>query len=147
VAAGVSKFNNVSGDLKKQEKKLLMEIAKYEATRVQNDLQNGKNALVYRGDGGMEFISMVLSELKEVLTREKGVVILASGHEKQVGQISIAGEPGAVAELVKKVIETFPGIKGGGKGRWQGKLGEWKKGDLAKLQALIEETIRTSKST
>jgi misacylated tRNA(Ala) deacylase len=138
VAAGVSKFNNASGDLKKQEKKLLMEIAKYEANRVQTELHNSKNALVYRADGGMEFITMVLSDLKDVLSKEKGVVILASGHEKQVGQISIAGEPGAVARFVQKVNETFPGIKGGGKGRWQGKVGEWKKGDLSKLHALIE---------
>lgn len=115
-----------------------MDIAKYEGDRVKTALKSGKNALVYRAEGGMEFISFVLVEIKEAI-KDGGAVILASGQVKREGPIVIVGEKNVVGGFARKVNEVLIGVKGGGReGRWQGKVGEWRNGDLEKLNVIVE---------
>lgn len=67
------------------------------------------------------------------------VVVLTSGEGSTGGAIVILGKKKeAVDSYVNKTKELFPGIKGGGKGeRWQGKISEWKNGDIEKLRGVI----------
>ena len=124
-------------ELKRTETKLLAEIAKFEADRVKAVLSTGMNAFVYRAVQGLDFINMVVAQVKEAV-QEGAVIVLASGEGTKGGQIVIIGDKKSVEGFATKVKEVVPGIKGGGRGeRWQGKVIEWRKGELEALKKLV----------
>lgn len=138
VLASVKKTNDAVTELKRRETRLLMEIAKYEGNQVKSDLLSGNNAWVHRSTPGLDFINMVIFEIREAVKEEK-VVLLASGEEKTGGQVVIIGQKDSVELLATQVKQAIPRIKGGGTGtRWQGKVIEWKKGELDVLKKLVE---------
>jgi misacylated tRNA(Ala) deacylase len=143
VLANVNKVKETAAELKKKETRLLMDIAKYEADRVKAILSTRMNAFVYRTVQGLDF-NMVVAELKEAV-KEGGVVVLASGEGTKGGQIVIIGDQISVESFATKVKEVVTGIKGGGSGeRWQGKVIEWRKGELEKLVTAPRTRIRCS---
>ena len=114
-----------------------MEIAKYEADKVKSDLQKRGKAWVHRPDEGMDYLNMVVSEVKDHVS--EGAVLLACGDVKRGGQVLVIGEAKAVAEIVEQVKTTVVSIKGGGKGgKWQGKVLQWQKGELNSLRRIME---------
>ena len=134
----VKKAVNSASESRKREKKLLSEIAVYEGDRVKAILRKGGNAWVYRADGGLDYINMVVFETKDII-KERGMIVLASGDEKTQGQIVVVGEKTLVDEFITKLKEAVDGIKGGGSGgRWQGKVNSWRKGELENLRTLVE---------
>lgn len=138
VLAGLNKVKDTAAELKKNESKMLMDIAKYEAEHVKTVLRTGRNAFVYRAVQGLDFINMVVVELKEAV-KEGNVVILASGEGNKGGQIVIIGDENSVEVFATKIKDVVTGIKGGGRGkRWQGKVIEWRKGELEALKKLVE---------
>ena len=138
VQGSVQRLSDVYADARKKEKKMLAEIAKFEGNRIKTDLAAGKNGWCYRGTDGLDFINLVVFEVKEAL-KEQGVVVLASGEAKSVGSIVIVGEKGAVESMAAKVKEVVSAVKGGGKGeKWQGKVTEWKKGEVEALKMAVE---------
>lgn len=140
VLANVTRLNESATELKKKERRLLTEIAEHEGTRVRAELRAGKNAWVHRADEGLEFVNVVLSELQDDIKGGGGVVVvLATGKEQKQGQVVIVGDKDAVERLAAKAKDMVTGIKGGGRGeRWQGKVTEWKKGELSSLKTLVE---------
>ena len=144
--ANVTKLNETATELKKKERRLLTEIAEHEGNRVRAEVRAGKNAWVHRADEGLEYINVVLCEVQDDI---KGggsdggvVVVLATGKEQKQGQVVIAGHKDAVESLAAKAKEIVTGIKGGGRGeRWQGKVTEWKKGELSSLKTLVEAGV------
>jgi len=135
----VEKTNQNVVEMKRKEKRLLMEIAKFEADRVKANLQATGKAWVYRADEGLEYINWVVHEIKDSL-KESGVVLFASGEGKKGGQVLIIGDEKSVEAVATKVKEILKGIKGGGKGgKWQGKVMEWGKKDLEALRNIVEE--------
>lgn len=138
VITNVTKIYDSTSELRKREKKLLAEIAKYEAARVTSVLETGKNAWVHRATEGLDFINTIVFELKDSL-KNPGLVVLASGEENKGGHLVLVGDKSSVEGFIPKVKEVVTGIKGGGKGeRWQGKVVEWKKGELDILKSLVE---------
>lgn len=138
VISNVEKTNKTNAELKRKEKRLLLDIAKYEGDRVKAILQAEKNAWVYLATDGLEFINMVVIQIKDVV-KEHGLVVLASGEVQKSGVVVIIGEKTSVKNCVAKVKNVVMGIKGGGSGgKWQGKVTEWKKGELEALRKLID---------
>ncbi|KAH7141457.1 threonyl and alanyl tRNA synthetase second additional domain-containing protein [Dactylonectria estremocensis] len=136
--ASVSRINDTAADLKRRERNLLSEIAKYEGDRVKAILQSRKKAWVCRPSGTLDFLNMVIFEVRDT-AQESGVVVLAAGEGQAGGPIVVVGERNLVSEVVKKIQEVMPSVKGGGKGeRWQGKVKEWKKEDLEAIRMLVE---------
>ncbi|KAI0446416.1 threonyl and alanyl tRNA synthetase second additional domain-containing protein [Xylaria telfairii] len=139
VLASVKRKVVTVSELKKQEKSLLADIAKYEGDRVKSTLQSGKNAWVYRAKSGLDFLNLVVVEIKDAV-KTSGVVVLAGGEGRAGGPIVILGNDESVAAFAAKVKELVADVKGGGRGgKWQGKVPEWKKGEIEALQALVEE--------
>lgn len=135
--SSVKKMNENTAELKKKERRLLLDIAKYEGDRVKDILRTGKHAWVYRASEGLDFINMVVFEIKEAV-KECDLVVLASGQDQKGGAVVIIGEKTSVEDFVVKVKKVVIGIKGGGSGgRWQGKVSEWKKGELEALKKLV----------
>ncbi|KAH7127084.1 Threonyl/alanyl tRNA synthetase [Dendryphion nanum] len=138
VEATVKRLGDSLVDSRRKEKKLLVEIAKFEGARMKADLASGKNGWCHRPTDGLDFINLVVIEIKDVI-KEKGVVVFASGQEKEVGSIMIVGESSLVDALSAKVKTIVSSVKGGGKGKWQGKVTEWKKGEIEALKQAVEE--------
>ena len=136
VLLNVSKMKNNVADLKKKETKLLADIATYEVNRVRAAMSSGGNAFVYRAEPGVDFINMVTAQLKDDMHKDS-TIILASGEASKGGQVVIVGGEKSVEEFAGKVKEAISGVKGGGRGtRWQGKVMEWRNGDLEALEKL-----------
>ena len=135
----MTKLKESAAELKKKETRLLADIAKYEAERVKSVLRSGKNAFVYRAEPGLDFINMVIIEIREAIS-DDNVVVLASGEGTKGGQIVVIGNKAPPVEnFASKIKEVLTAVKGGGRGeRWQGKMTEWKKGELEALQRLVE---------
>ncbi|KPM45200.1 hypothetical protein AK830_g1422 [Neonectria ditissima] len=121
VVSSVQRVCENAADLKKRERNLLSEIAKFEGERVKAALQAGKNAWVYRPSDTLDFLNMVVFEVKDSVT-DGHVVVLASGVGQAGGSVVVIGQKDAVSEAARKVQELVPHVKGGGKGeKWQGK--------------------------
>lgn len=138
VESTVKRLGESLADARRKERKILAEIAKIEGARIITNLQSGKNGWCHRPTDGLDFINLVVIEVKDAV-KEKGAVVLLSGQEKEVGSIMIIGEATLVDKLAAKVKETVTTVKGGGKGRWQGKVTEWKKGEIEALRKAVEE--------
>ncbi|KAH7303547.1 Threonyl/alanyl tRNA synthetase [Stachybotrys elegans] len=139
VVSSVQKATDTAADLKKQEKRLLSELAKLEGAIARATLESGKNAWVHRTLGGLEYLNMVAAEAKGV-ARERGVLVLASGEGQSGGALLIIGLPDAVQDLSAKAQQIATSVKGGGKGeKWQGKATAWGKGELESLKELVTE--------
>ncbi|KAF1958968.1 ThrRS/AlaRS common domain-containing protein [Byssothecium circinans] len=139
VQGSVQRLSDNLAEARKREKKLLAEIAGVEAERVRGVLRGGGTAWSYRAGDGLDFINLVVGELRETLKEGKGVVVLVSGEAKTAGSIMVLGEKEKVERVAAKVKECVSGVKGGGKGeKWQGKVMEWKKGEIDALKAAIQ---------
>jgi misacylated tRNA(Ala) deacylase len=67
-------------ELKRKEKKLMNEIAMFEADRVKRLLVTERKGWVYRADGGLEYLDTVVHEIRDAI--KESVVLLAAGEGK-----------------------------------------------------------------
>ncbi|KAF2132335.1 ThrRS/AlaRS common domain-containing protein [Dothidotthia symphoricarpi CBS 119687] len=133
VASNVNRLTDQVSDARRKEKKMLAEIAKFESERLTTYLETHDSAFSYRATDGLDFINSVVSEIREVA--KERVVVLCSGEVKTSGSIVIFGKPELVERMAVKVKEVVSTAKGGGKGeKWQGKVTEWKKGEVEQLK-------------
>lgn len=138
VASNVQRLADQVSDARRKEKKMLAEIAAFESARIKTYLETHPSAFSYRATDGLDFINSVLSEIKDVA--KDGVVVLCSGEVKTSGSIVVFGKPELVESTVTRVKEIVSTAKGGGKGeKWQGKVTEWKKGEVEELKKAVEE--------
>lgn len=70
---------------------------------------------------------------KELKSPINGTLILAGGEIGESGPVIVLGNN--VAEISAKIVELIPGIRGGGKAKWQGKVVKWEKSYVSALQA------------
>lgn len=116
---------------------MLTEIAKFEGERIKKDLQARDSVFSHRATDGLDFVNLVVFEIKEAVNDK--VVVLCSGEVKGSGSLVIIGKPDLVETMAAKVKEVVSTIKGGGKGKWQGKVTEWQKGEIEALKKVVEE--------
>ncbi|GAA5862738.1 hypothetical protein JCM1840_002657 [Sporobolomyces johnsonii] len=159
----------VSGlaDLKRKEKRLKEELAGYvakdlwdEALKSAHSGGDDETTAVLRGlsfreedaTNALEFLGAVASDLKtrcdalsETPPRRQLFILACGGTSGSTGATSgavvIFGTEELVVKAGKMVVEKLGGkIKGGGKGRWQGKVTDrWEAGDKEKLEKVLEE--------
>ncbi|KAK2732596.1 alanyl-trna synthetase domain-containing protein [Colletotrichum kahawae] len=135
----VKRTQETASELKKREKKLLADIAQFEAEAAKTKLQASKAVWVHRGDGNADFVKGVTVNVKDALAASGGLVVLATGEEKQGGQLVVLGQKTGVEALVPRIKELVKDVKGGGAGdKWQGKVTAWDKGVLVSLKELVE---------
>lgn len=138
VAIGVKRLGDSLSESRKKEKKMLAEISKFESARITTHFQKHQSAFLHRATDGLDFINLVVMEIKDVAS-ERGVAVLCSGEAKSSGSIVILGQPELVQNMSSKVKEVVITAKGGGKGaKWQGKVLEWHKGEIEALRIAVE---------
>lgn len=138
VAANVQRLGDQVSEARKKEKKMLAEIAKFEGERLKKHLEERGKAFSHRAADGLDFVNLVLFEVKEVA--KERIVVLCSGEAKTAGSLVIFGKPELVENMAAKVKGVVSTVKGGGKGeKWQGKVTEWQKGEIEALKKAVEE--------
>jgi misacylated tRNA(Ala) deacylase len=139
VKTTVQRLSDAYADSKKKEKKMLAEIAHYEGERIKSVLLSGKSAWCYRATDGLDFINLVVFEVRDAV-KERGVIVFASGEVQNAGSIMILGEDDLVECIATKAKGIVSTLKGGGKGgKWQGKVTAWKKGEIEALKVAVED--------
>lgn len=139
VATKIQGLSEQMSEGRKREKRMLAEIANFEAQQIKETLQCAVSAFSHRPDDGLDFINLILIELRETL-KGNGVVVLCTGDTKAPGSLVITGKAELVERLSAKVKEIVKTAKGGGRGeKWQGKITEWQKGEIEALKTAVEE--------
>ncbi|KAG8352585.1 hypothetical protein FVEN_g9456 [Fusarium venenatum] len=127
-------------DLKRSERKLLLEVAKFESEHaIRCIVHNKMNAYIHRYEGNTDFINKIVGETRDILQGTEFVVVIAIGEPKGGGPVVIVGDQVAVDMMAKKVKSVVRDIKGGGTGgKWQGKVKEWTNAELTALKEVVE---------
>lgn len=128
----------------KAAKRWMAEVAGYAARDILNQLETKDAVLLYRDDADMDFLTLVASGIIKSIGSSKAVV-LAAGEKNAGGPIIVTGGSDQVVQQVAKTVTDAlaqSGIKGGGKGRWQGKAKNWD--GIENLQALLDNLALSS---
>ncbi|CEG78002.1 hypothetical protein RMATCC62417_12671 [Rhizopus microsporus] len=143
----VQKIQQQSRDHMKRAKRLLESLAKYTADEVSEALKKNQYAIVYKEEGDLDFLSMVANIIRDrklIDEHDQKVVILAAGDKKQGGPIIVTGSDNDLVQKTGKIItSTLSGVKGGGKGRWQGRAQSWS--EIDKLMAAMAFSAKNQK--
>lgn len=106
--------------------------AVHEACSIKQQLEDPKQkgvVFLHAPKGTQDYFKVLEKELGDL---QGGTVVLAGGAFKESGLIIVSGKD--VAEVAKRVISKVSNVKGGGKGKWQGKVPVWEKGSLEALE-------------
>ncbi|GAA5813192.1 hypothetical protein MFLAVUS_006666 [Mucor flavus] len=137
----VDKLQKQSKENLKKAKRLLESLAVYTVNDVEAALKEKPFAIVYKEDADMDFLSMVANVMRDKKVLEEGaekVVILAAGEKNIGGPIVITGGNNDIVQRTGKIVNSvLSGVKGGGKGRWQGKAQNWK--GMENLEQALEQ--------
>ncbi|KAG0212254.1 hypothetical protein BGX28_006607 [Mortierella sp. GBA30] len=141
----------------KQVKSLFKEVASYqvqdwnqelkEKNPVLEDGTTGPAYLIkyHRDDAEMDYLVVLTSLLKDHnLLQGKRMFVLSAGEKKDGGPMIITGKDEDLVKNVAAEVGKFVEVKGGGKGRWQGKSKSWKGLDAA--HAAAETLLRDESS-
>lgn len=127
----ISRLNSQLREANNKEKYWSAESARHEANSIKSLLANGaKVVFSYSPKGTMDYFKTIERELGDI----SGTIVLVGGDIKEAGMIIVAGAD--VADVAKRVVSQVPNARGGGKGKWQGKVPLWEKNSL---DTLLEE--------
>lgn len=125
----VDKIQKQSKEHSKRAKKLLESLAVYTVNDVETELKSKSFALVYKEEADMDFLATVANVIRDRKLLEEGtnkVVVLAAGEQQTGGPIIVTGGTNEIVQKTGKIVTAaLSGVKGGGKGRWQGKAQNW----------------------
>lgn len=135
-APQVTRLQNLQRAHAKTIKRLMAELASHAVTELADQIKKSGYAMVHREDADMDYLALLgnlAKEQKLLEENEKVVIVMAGGELSAGGPIIVLG---VNDETVKKTAQTLTqhldGLKGGGKGRWQGKCKTWKGWENAK---------------
>jgi Ser-tRNA(Ala) deacylase AlaX len=139
----VQKLQQQSSKHMKRAKRLLEALAVYTVDDVAKSLETKPFAVVYKEDADMEFLTMVSNVMRDRQLIKEGsnkVVVLAAGEKKVGGPLIVTGGNNDIVQQIGKlVMKQLTGVKGGGKGRWQGKAQNWD--SIEGLEKVLEEEL------
>lgn len=131
----INKQNQSLKDLYSREKFWSVQVAKYEAQELRQTLKEKKIAVLHKPDASVEYLKNIEKELGK-LEPGMGTYVLISGQGKQGGAIVASGDDiNGCVETIKSIV---PDVKGGGKGKWQGKVLSWEKGSIESLMKNLQ---------
>ncbi|VEU23201.1 DEKNAAC104304 [Brettanomyces naardenensis] len=121
--------------LQSRQSNLMREIASYKVKELKEELKEKDVVFSYRADGDLPYIFEIFKEMSPL---EKGTVVLFTGELHESGAVIVFGEE--VDKVVKGLKEKLSSLRGGGKDKFQGKVGRYEKGEIeGVLEYLAEE--------
>lgn len=100
--------------------------------------------VVYNSRGNIDYFRTVEKEIGNFAeiakeTKNPFVFVFAGGQVKEAGVIIISGtDNNAINDVAAKIKASIPDVKGGGKGRWQGKVVEWTNNGIKHVESLFD---------
>ncbi|KAI7848328.1 Threonyl/alanyl tRNA synthetase [Circinella umbellata] len=115
----------------KTAKRLMGEVATYITNDIATQLKEKSVVSLYREDADMEFLQLISFAIRDQKLVDdnaemKKAVVLAAGEKHVGGPMIILASSDAILKQAAKTVMEGLDIKGGGKGRWQGKAKNWK---------------------
>lgn len=117
-------------DTANREKMWMTEVATFTAIKAKQDLETKDVVFVYKPEASLEFLNVIAKEVGDL--PEGKTAILACGQGAAGGAVMIVGDK--LDEVAAKVKDIVVHVKGGGKGRWQGKVTKWEMGAAEALE-------------
>lgn len=137
----IDKLQKQSKENLKKAKRLLESLAVYTVNDIEADLKDKPFAIVYKEDADMEFLTTIANVVKDRKFLEEGVekvIVLAAGEKNIGGPVIVTGGNNDIVQKTGKIINSvLSGVKGGGKGRWQGKAQNWN--GMENLEKALEQ--------
>lgn len=139
----IQKIQQQNKENMRRAKRYLEQLANFTVTGIAKSLESQKFATMYKEDGDMEFLGMVANVIRDrqLLESNDKVVILAAGEKKTGGPIIVTGSDNDLVQKTGKIVmKVLSGVKGGGKGRWQGKAQNWN--GIEDLEKVLQDEIK-----
>lgn len=139
----IQKIQQQNKENMRRAKRYLEQLANFTVTDIAKSLESQKFATMYKEDGDMEFLVMVANVIRDrqLLESNDKVVILAAGEKKTGGPIIVTGSDNDLVQKTGKIVmKVLSGVKGGGKGRWQGKAQNWN--GIEDLEKALQDEIK-----
>lgn len=139
----IQKIQQQNKENMRRAKRYLEQLANFTVTDIAKSLESQKFATMYKEDGDMEFLGMVANVIRDrqLLESNDKVVILAAGEKKTGGPIIVTGSDNDLVQKTGKIVmKVLSGVKGGGKGRWQGKAQNWN--GIEDLEKALQDEIK-----
>ncbi|KAG2219534.1 hypothetical protein INT45_003099 [Circinella minor] len=127
----VTKLQQARTTNQKTAKRLMGELAIYITNDIATQLKGKSVVSLYREDADMEFLQLISFAIRDQKLVDNNAemnraVVLAAGEKHVGGPVIILASSDAIIQQVAKTVMAGLDIKGGGKGRWQGKAKNWK---------------------
>ncbi|KAF9426957.1 hypothetical protein BGZ94_005728 [Podila epigama] len=132
----VVKSQKQNKEFSKQVKNLFKEVAMYQVRDWSLELKENQTAVenegylikLHREDADMDYLVTLATLLKDqdLLKASRLVYVLSTGDRKEGGAMVIIGQNDDLVKNVALEVAKHVEVKGGGKGRWQGKSKSWK---------------------
>lgn len=129
--------------LQSRQTSLMKELADLKALEISQVLQKQDFTYVHRTDGDLPYISHIFKQLNPL--PEGKTVALLTGDNHESGAIIVFGSD--VADTVAGLKERLSTLKGGGKGKFQGKIGSYEKGELDKVLKFLDSKASPGPTT
>ncbi|KAG5366948.1 putative alanyl-tRNA editing protein [Yarrowia sp. B02] len=129
IEAKITGLNQNLKETIQRERMWMTEVATLTAAKAKHDLESKNVVFVYKAEASLEFLNAIAKEMGDLPAGK--TLILACGQGATGGAIMIIGDK--LDEVSAKVKDIVVHVKGGGKGRWQGKVTKW---DMGAAEAL-----------
>ncbi len=114
------------------------EVAGYQSKELLGKLETSDVGFIHKADAGLDYLMMIYKIVSKVIPEGKTVVLI-SGEGKEGGSTIIFGSDNEkVSEIAKNLQSSISGLKGGGKGKWQGKISSFQKGELENALSYLQ---------
>lgn len=114
------------------------EVAGYQAKELIQKLETSDFAFLHRPDAGLDYLTSIFKVVSKAIPEGKTVALL-SGEGKSGGSVIIFGSNNEkITEVAKSLQSSITGLKGGGKGKWQGKVTSFEKGELENALSYLQ---------
>lgn len=136
-----SKISSLNINYRKSNKSLLSwkeEVANYQSNEIIELLKKKDIAFMHRADTGLDYISLILKLVLKQIPDNKTLILL-TGESKEGGSVIIySSDPQKSIDIGKHLQSLVSELKGGGKGKWQGKINSYQKGELESALSYLE---------
>ncbi|ODV93402.1 hypothetical protein PACTADRAFT_47041 [Pachysolen tannophilus NRRL Y-2460] len=133
----VSLLSNNLQKTSKRETNWIKEIVNYKVEDLKKNFEKNDFDYLYRPDVGLEFINQIFKDINQFLKENPSKnLVLLSGEGKTGGSLIIMGnKTDEIASSMKKLIKN---LKGGGKGKFQGKITSFEKNETENIKKYLD---------
>lgn len=110
--------------------------AQHEARELLAQLAARDVVAYYKPDCALDFLMLLYKASSKAVPPGK-TVLLVCGEGAAGGAVIAYGDPAKVQEVTKQLQEMLPGLRGGGKGKWQGKIASFDKGEAESVARYV----------